>query len=210
VDEFPKAAAAERVAPAPKRQAELCVTYRRRRRRVRRNATPRGLESQLPDGVITERLTFLEYVLYLAERGEYGADTHEQVPASLRKLVNPEPTSAPSRIWPPTVRNTSPRPNCVVQNGKSFSRSIVLTLNGEWRDQQWTEQRRQTDGRLHWCLVVLANDQHHDCRADCHAEGEKITEQMSIGHGATDHDGNAEQCNQTGGQRRPCFDHRQP
>jgi hypothetical protein len=87
---------------------------------------------------------------------------------------------------------------------------MVLTSNGEWRDQQWTEQRRQTGGRLHWCLVVLANDQHHDCRADCHAEGEKITEQMSIGHGATDHDGDAEQCNQTGSQRRPYFDHRQP
>jgi hypothetical protein len=45
--------------------------------------------------------------------------------------------------------------------------------------------------------------QHHDRHAQRHAEGENITEQMSIGYGATDHDGDANQGRHTGGEPQP-------
>ena len=43
-----------------------------------------------------------------------------------------------------------------------------------------------------------------------HAEGQEIAEQMSFGHRAADHDGDAEQGDETGGERGPCFRHAEP
>ena len=53
----------------------------------------------LPDGVLAERLTFAEYIRYLAERGEYGpdADPEEQI----RRLTeNADQSRAFERIRP--------------------------------------------------------------------------------------------------------------
>jgi hypothetical protein len=49
-----------------------------------------------------------------------------------------------------------------VPNRNSFSRSFVPTSSGEAK--AWTEQRRHARRWKHRRLVVLADDQHHNCR----------------------------------------------
>lgn len=49
--------------------------------------------------------------------------------------------------------------------------------------------------------MVPANNRHHGCHAQRHANGENIAEQMPIDDGAADHDGDAEQSHVTSSQQ---------
>ena len=54
----------------------------------------------VPDDIIAERQTFAEYIRYLAERGEYGAeaDPEEQVRRLIEQAGQLAPMSAPGRM----------------------------------------------------------------------------------------------------------------
>jgi hypothetical protein len=94
-----------------------------------------------------------------------------------------------------------PGPNCVVSNSSSFSRSIVPISIGEANGQTRSGQSsadRHAAGNV--SLVVLANNQHHNCHAKRPAKPKYIAEQMAITQCATDDDGHADHHHRTGGE----------
>jgi hypothetical protein len=90
----------------------------------------------------------------------------------------------------------------------------VPHANREWRGDRphdkRTQQRRETGGRQHACLLLPANDQHHDRHEKRHAEGKQVAGQMPLGCGTADHDADTKQREETGGEQGPRFSHAEP